>query len=271
LNASTAAAVPGPLLARGGSAHVHACGGGRVLKLYLPGVPEAAPRREAQCTNAARRAGAPAPEAFEVITVDGRHGVILERVDGPTLLDALMTQPDQAERVGGTLAALHAQVHALSGDGLPALHDRVARRIAACAALQPAARERVAAIAAALPPGDALCHGDFHPGNVILGERQPVVIDWYDAARGPVEADVARTLLLVAHGDLPGGSSPAIEVVRAALGEAYLRDYRAACTIDAERLDAWTTVVAAARLAEARSATERTRLMRIVARALDRA
>jgi aminoglycoside phosphotransferase (APT) family kinase protein len=269
VSASAAIApVPGPLLASGASADVHAWGERRVVKLYTAGVPEAAARREAELANAARRAGAPAPAAFEVVSVGGRHGVVFERIDGPTLLSVLLNRPDQAAHAASTLAALHADLHARHGGGLPPLHERVAHRIAACSLLPPDVRDRVAAIAAALPPGHALCHGDFHPGNVIVGSSGPSVIDWYDAACGPAEADLARTLLLIEHADLPGGSSPAVERLRAALRDAYLRDYHAARTIDAARLGAWIVVAAAARLVESRSAGERTRLLEVVTRGL---
>ena len=41
-----------------------------------------------------------------------------------------------------------------------------------------------------------VCHGDFHPLNVMVDGERASVIDWTDAGLGPREADVARTLLL---------------------------------------------------------------------------
>jgi len=29
-----------------------------------------------------------------------------------------------------------------------------------------------------LPTGLSTCHGDFHPGNVLLGKTGPMLIDW---------------------------------------------------------------------------------------------
>src|SRR5258706_247313 len=37
--------------------------------------------------------------------------------------------------------------------------------------------------------GDRLAHGDLHPGNVLLAEPGPVLIDWADATRGDAVAD----------------------------------------------------------------------------------
>ena len=41
--------------------------------------------------------------------------------------------------------------------------------------------------------GDKLCHGDFHPGNVLLTEKGAVVIDWMTASICNPWADMART------------------------------------------------------------------------------
>ena len=43
-----------------------------------------------------------------------------------------------------------------------------------------------------LPPGDGLCHGDLHPGNVIMTADGPRIIDWTCAIRAPAVLDLAR-------------------------------------------------------------------------------
>lgn len=47
-----------------------------------------------------------------------------------------------------------------------------------------------------VPPIDEhrLCDGHLHPGNIIMGTDGPVIVDWFDVARGPPSADVARSL-----------------------------------------------------------------------------
>ena len=42
-----------------------------------------------------------------------------------------------------------------------------------------------------LPPGDGLCHGDLHPGNVIMTADGPRLIDWDGATRAPAALDLA--------------------------------------------------------------------------------
>ena len=41
-----------------------------------------------------------------------------------------------------------------------------------------------------LRPGDGLCHGDLHPGNVIMTAGGPRIIDWTGAIRAPAALDL---------------------------------------------------------------------------------
>ena len=46
---------------------------------------------------------------------------------------------------------------------------------------------------AEMPDGDRLCHGDFHPLNILGDTADPLIIDWPDARRGEPAADVCRS------------------------------------------------------------------------------
>lgn len=56
----------------------------------------------------------------------------------------------------------------------------------------------------ALPTGNYLCHGDYHPGNVLVDTNGKVlVIDFMNVCHGPWQYDVARTYVLISEGDIP--------------------------------------------------------------------
>ena len=57
-----------------------------------------------------------------------------------------------------------------------------------------------------MPKHNKLCHGDFNPSNVIIGEdNNAYIIDWSHAAIGNASADAARTYLLFwLEGDITG-------------------------------------------------------------------
>jgi aminoglycoside phosphotransferase (APT) family kinase protein len=105
-----------------------------------------------------------------------------------------------------------------------------------------------------LAGGDRLCHGDYHPGNVVLARAGPVVIDWSNVTRGHPAADVARTRLMFRLGDLPPGSPPLLRALerhgRGAFVRLYLRRYGRKHPLDRALLDRWEIVRAADRFSE---------------------
>src|SRR5260370_871676 len=111
---------PGPLVGAGRSADVYDIGQGRVLRRYHD--PARSVQREAEIMSWAAAHGVPVPEVFEA---DGPD-IVMERVDGPTMLAYLARRPWRLLRPAAVLARLHEPVHAAPGlDWLPApLGDR---------------------------------------------------------------------------------------------------------------------------------------------------
>src|SRR5262249_52720866 len=88
-----------------------------------------------------------------------------------------------------------------------------------------------------MPERDRLCHGDFHPINVLGDASQPVVIDWPDAARGDPAADVCRSYVL-------------LRLQAQDIAEPYLDAYCRITDVQKTEIQDWLPYVAAARLAE---------------------
>jgi aminoglycoside phosphotransferase (APT) family kinase protein len=89
----------------------------------------------------------------------------------------------------------------------------------------------------ALPDGDRLCHGDFHPWNILGWPSRLSVIDWMAASRGNSAADVCRSYVLMRS-------------IAPEMASSYVDAY---AQLSGERLGdifQWLSVVAAARLAE---------------------
>jgi aminoglycoside phosphotransferase (APT) family kinase protein len=141
--------------------------------------------------------------------------------------------------------------------GLPRLADALRRKIGRATSLSDAARAAALEQLTLLeqqPGGHSLCHGDFHPGNVVLSARGPVIIDWNDATLGPPAADVARTQMLFLHGGTPplagGAKQRLVQTLRRALFALPLHRYRAPIGIDEREVAAWRLPVATARMSE---------------------
>jgi aminoglycoside phosphotransferase (APT) family kinase protein len=175
--------------------------------------------------------------------------------------------------LAGALATAHRAVHRVAAPvELPELRRVLAARIRD-AALPPHLRTFALRVLDGLPDGDRLCHGDYHPGNVLLAGDRPAVIDWPGAARGVPDADHARTLLLLRWAKPPPGTPPLSRALIAAgrrpLARRYTRAYRRGAP-PVRQVDSWLLVHAAARLSEGIPA-ERTMLIGMLDRARRRA
>ena len=77
----------GVKIGEGAFADVHAWAPGQVVKLFKAGVPRRVPWHEARMIRAVfAPAAGPAPEVFDEVTLEERFGIVLRRLDGPTLL-----------------------------------------------------------------------------------------------------------------------------------------------------------------------------------------
>ncbi len=234
-------------------AEIFAWEDGWALKLFRDWVSEADARYEYECAQRAHTAGAVTPAVRDFVRMEGRFGIVMERVDGPTMLAALTAQPWRLVELARKLAELHAQMHACAAPGWPSQREQMEDAIRRAGAERPAARDAVLQALAMLPDGDRLCHGDFHPDNVIMTARGPVVIDWISGVRGHPLADVARSSLLARLGDPPPGMKGRwlLQLGRGLFHEVYLRRYfQLRPELARAELAAWELPVVAARIAE---------------------
>ncbi len=242
----------GTPIAQGRTAEVYAWGEGHVLKLYREAFPGDWVDHEARVARIIVAAGIPTPAPGATVEAQGRRGIVYERVAGPSMLADLQARPWTLFRHARDLATLQAQVHAIAAPDLPAYRDSLARSIAQAPDLPDELRARVMALVPALPDGQALCHGDFHPDNVLITPDGPVIIDWMTAKAGDPWADVARSSLILTVGiaAAPMPISPLIRLFSGLYHRVYLRTYARLSGGSNGARDRWLPVVAAARLNE---------------------
>jgi Phosphotransferase enzyme family len=183
----------GEKIGEGAYADVHAWAPGQVLKLFKSGFLRRHSWWEARMTRAAFAAGAPAPEVFDEVTVEGRFGVVLRRLDGLTLLQLSRNGAMTPEQVGSILATLAISVHRTPAPPhVLSLPDTMAGSSRLSGGMLP---KHIAAgiltLIDRLPPSGGLCHCDLHPGNVIMTADGPRLIDWGGATRAPPGLDLA--------------------------------------------------------------------------------
>ena len=263
----TAAAQPdcadqfGVLLGEGREAQVYARGTDTVVKLYRSGF---GGHRNESLALTALEGHAVAPLLVETVHCGERVGLVVERLAGSDVLTLVQRQPWRITGLARVMAAAHLAVHnVLAPPQLPDLRTVLAERIRH-ANLSPELEGFALSVLADLPDGDRLCHGDYHPANVLVDGKTAGVIDWSAATRGVAHADYARTMVLMRWAaPLPGTAFAArllLTTGRGAFTRAYANAYRQGRSEGSEQITRWVTVHAAARLSEGIT-TERSELI----------
>lgn len=207
------------IIGEGNTATIYEYQDGKVLKLFKPGYAPEAVQRE--FNNACLMNALPfdKPWAHALVEQDGRMGIVYDYVAGQTLQEWVLNTKNLAA-CAAYLAKSHQHILANQLDKhstLPHYKDFISQCLngaehLASAALKPeqTAQElrQARRLLAQLPEGDRLCHGDFHPGNVMLAEEeghdeQLHIIDFMNLCRGTRLYDVARTYYLIACTPVP--------------------------------------------------------------------
>jgi uncharacterized protein (TIGR02172 family) len=252
-------------IARGRTAEIFFWDHDHILKLYFDWCPSHWVEYESRIAHAVRAAGIPAPAAGEIVEVNGRRGLVYERVEGISMLQDMNSHPWTALRHASSLAELQIKIHQQSISGLPSYKQNLQHAICTTRYLAEDLREKALHLLESLPDGQTLCHGDYHPGNIIITRGGPVIIDWMTACSGRPWADVARTSLLLTIGPKGAGDqvSPLLRLAIRLYHRMYLNSYLAAVPDQNSELARWSPAIAAARLNED-IAPEREALLKII-------
>jgi aminoglycoside phosphotransferase (APT) family kinase protein len=249
-----------------------------ILRLFRRGQQVDAVRAEATVQRTVSELGYPAPRVLLACTdpcVLGAPFLIMQHLPGETLLSGLAPTRSHAMRVNpwrllsapGRLRAMprviarwQARLHALDPEplrraarerGLPPRLLGLDRELEKLGAeLRGAPADTHACFASAVDwiqrqrPDESsravICHGDFHPVNVLVQEGAVSgVIDWTDALLAPPAFDVAQTRFLFRFAplELPAALRGAASFVERLLSREFVRAYTRGAKVDLEALD----------------------------------
>lgn len=213
-------------------------------------------RREAAFQNALAGLGYPVPRVVMQVAnsdIGGQPFNVMERVAGRPMLAELFDGTGDLASMPGRLAGVQAQLHAIPSR--PVIEAVEAYGFSAGAfsiwgRLEWLGRyfeepefERLRPVWDWLRENrpveretPAVCHGDFHPGNVMMdGRTVSGVIDWPGASFADAEHDVAVTLVLV--GTVSGGLFPDFRGMLQGFRTAYVGAYEERRALDHSLLD----------------------------------
>ena len=231
-----------------------------VIKLYKPFMSDDAIKAEFAIATIAHGSGLPTPRPIELVVRENRTGIVYEWVAGSSLLKMISDNPLRLKAMAKIMAELHCRINAVPYTD--AKNDQKANIEFAIQRAPGVAEEdktRVVAYLRSLPEGNRLCHGDFHPDNVIMGEKA-WIIDWMTGSSGNPLCDIARSKLIIEASEIPGSVPPAMRLLlrigQRKLAKAYLAEYCRISKAKRDDIDVWVLPLCVARLNEHLSEAE---------------
>lgn len=252
-------------IGRGRTAEIFRLRDGRIVKLLSSRTPLRRAKRELRFAQLAAAAELPVWRLHDLVRCGERWGLLGEALpeDTTSLAQRLAQRPWEVNHWFQAFVTLHRRINATSGEAFPPIKGRLGRRIRSSQLPETKIKAALRRLRQ-LPDGDSLCHGDLHPGNLLVADGCLLAIDWASAGRGPAAFDVARSSFLLGFGSAPGLLPSLLRPV----GRYYARRYAGARLEDEgitpELLAAWRLPIMAARLVRRRDSERAyfTRLLR---------
>ncbi|MBB6638394.1 phosphotransferase family protein [Cohnella thailandensis] len=248
----------GALIGVGNTASVYEWGSTEVIKLFH------------DCFDAASEAGKEArnaeivdglnvrtPRFSGLVEHEGKPGLVYERIEGKTMLRQIESTAESIDYHAKLMAQLQFELHQVRVRNDSNLKKELENRLNWTEELNDGEKRQIRAILASLPEGNALCHYDFHPDNIILSPNGPVIIDWMNVLIGDPAADVARSSMILQSTDLPSNAPEWLangwlsnREYRVWFYEQYWREYQTLSGMLLSDVEQWMVPTIAARIIE---------------------
>lgn len=170
--------------------------GDKVIKLFNSDFSQSDILNEALNQSRVEETNLNVPKIIEVTKLDGQWAIVSEFIPGRTLAYLMEHNPEKEDEYLGQFVKLQMEVFNQKAPLLSRLRDKMFRKIS-ITDLDATTRYDLQSRLESMPRHSKVCHGDFNPSNIIIGEDgKPYILDWSHVTQGNASADVARTYLL---------------------------------------------------------------------------
>ena len=225
----------------------------KIVKVFKEHLPSTESIFEARKQEFAYSCGLNVPKILEVTEINGRKVIIMEYIEGKTVGNLLIENMELAEQYMNVFVNVQQTIHniVVESDLLEPMSEKLKRQIEHGGNLNKAQKQLLVGRLDSMIIEPRLCHGDFHPFNLIMSNDKVTIIDWVDSSAGDIRADVYRTYLLLSQFSIY-------------LAEIYLRIYCEKTGLSQDEVFLWAPIIAGARLSEHVSLENKDRLKEII-------
>jgi tRNA A-37 threonylcarbamoyl transferase component Bud32 len=238
---------------RGFTSDFYLCGNESILKLYRDWMDPSAPQSEAAALNAAFQAGIRVPQVKGLVEVKGRHGIILERIEGRNIRECLHAYPYRLIYYARLFAELLASINAIVAPSLQSQKKYLSDTLSSTNSLSMDLQQNLVKLLDHLPSGDRLCHGDFYYDHIIMTSSGPVIIDWEKSSRGDPASDLAISNLILSKTIQDKHTHALFRFMLLLFRHAYITRYRQISPQAVAHMDMWMPIMAGLKLLDNRS------------------
>lgn len=239
-------------IAEGGQALVYEIDDQKVLRVLRRREDERLLHIEAESMKTLFKQGIPVPEIFGITEADGKPALIMERINGASMMEIIQRNPFKTWRTGKELAELHIKLAGCKApeEMITSLH-RARYILEKNTFLNKEQKDFISSLIGGLQDGEELLHGDFHPGNILVSCGRFYIIDWMGASKGSIVSDAAHSFLIMKNVPrIPGISGfkfTAMRIIGSILAKSYLKKMRERLNFDMAVFSKWMCVMAAER------------------------
>lgn len=201
-------------LTEGNTAEIFQLDSNRILKLFKLGYSKDSMLHEYRNHQVVSGLVDSVPKLYEIVEENRRFGYIMEKINGTNLAELLLNEQTFMDAME-QFVFLHKEWNKEVSSEVISYKDWMTALLEN--------KENVSGLLdkiSHLPEGNTLCHGDFHPYNILLTENnKPVVIDFANVCRAPKEYDIARTYFLMEEAGAKQLAEAYLEMMEASFEE----------------------------------------------------
>lgn len=177
------------------------------------------------------------PKLIEVKKIDNRWAIVSEKVEGYTISELLKNNPEAEDEYLNLFVDIQLIILSNEVPLLNRIKEKFTRKLENATNIDENTKYELLQRLQGMKNHNKLCHGDFHPSNVIVTEDQSIyVIDWAHVTQGNASADAARTYLLFSIDK------------KESLAEKYINLFAEKSGIEKSHIQRWIPIVAATQM-----------------------